>query len=149
MAGNEEPGKELESAALLSTVSRDWNPDRVARHLERAAAQAYQALRRARWLALLHDSDILYLEPGSARARLLIVRDGAVVDAVDGGPERVPRVRLQRTRNPRFDRAKYDRLRILSSELKRIAQDGGQVAVDWGAARAVSQRWLSGILRVV
>jgi DNA polymerase III epsilon subunit-like protein len=134
---------------LLSTKSRDWDPERVARHLERAAAQAYQVYRRARWLALIHDSDILYAEPGSGRTRLLLVRDGAIVDASDRGAAWTPSARVQRTREPRFDRAKYDRLRILSSELKRIVQDGGHVAVHWGAGEAVSRRWLSGILRLI
>jgi len=139
----------VESPELAPTKSRDWDPERVARHLERAAAQAYQIYRRARWLALIHDSDIRYAEPGSARTRLLSVRDGVIVDASDSGPPGPASARVQRTRAPHFDRAKYDRLRILSTELKRIAQDGGQVVVHWSAARGISQRLLNGVLRLI
>lgn len=142
---NEEP----EDPLPLPAKSRAWDPERVARHLERAAAHAYQTYRRARWLTLLHDCDILYAEPGSTRSRRLTVRDGAIVDASDGGSESASSASVQRTKAARFDRAKYDRLRILSTELKRVAQDGGHVAVHWGRARAVSPRWLSGILRLV
>jgi DNA polymerase III epsilon subunit-like protein len=139
----------VEGAELLPPKSRSWDPERVARHLERAAAQAYQIYRRARWLALIHDSDILYTEPGSPRTRLLMIRDGAIADAKDSEPQWLPQARLVKTQALRFDRAKYDRLRILSSELKRIGQDGGFVAVHWGAAQTVSQRLVSGILRLV
>ena len=133
-----------------------WDAERVARHVERAAAQAYQTYRRARWLQLLHDSDIVYREPERDRARWLQIRDGELAAARDvtevalgrvpSAPER-PALRLDR--NPDFDRRKYDRLRVLSTELKRIARDGGQLSVQWGPGRRVPARWLSGVLRLV
>ena len=141
--------EEAEASELLPNRSRDWDPDRVARHLERAAAQAYQIYRRARWLVLIHDCDILYAEPGSTRTRLLSVRDGSLLDARDSGPEWSSSTRRSQMSEVRFDRAKYDRLRILTSELKRVAQDGGQVAVQWGTGQALSPRWLFGVLRLV
>lgn len=48
-----------------------------------------------------------------------------------------------------FDRTKYDRLRILTTELKRIVRDGGFVAVHWGPKRSIPSQLLPGILRVV
>jgi DNA polymerase III subunit epsilon len=146
---SDEPERDLEATALLPPKSRDWDPERVARHLERAAAQAYQAYRRSRWLTLIHDSDILYVEKNAARTRLLSVRGGLIVDASDSRTDWVSSARVRGSEDVRFDRAKYDRLRILSTELKRISQEGGRVAVHWGAARAVSPRWLRGILRLV
>ena len=96
-----------------------WDPERVARHIERAAAQAYQAFRRAHWLSLLHDCDIVYREPNSAQARLLRIRDGAVVEAVAAAPDWAPVERARPVAEQRtllaFDRAKYDRLRVLTS----------------------------------
>jgi len=130
-----------------------WDPERVARHIERAAAHAFQTARRARFLQLLHDCDIVYCEPGGARARRLLLRDGALVDALDVVLDWVPG-ELARARGPRrtlesFDRAKYDRLRVLSSELKRIARDGGHVSVHFGPTASIPQRWLAGVLRLV
>ena len=131
-----------------------WDPERVARHLERAAAQAYQVYRRARWLGLLHDSDIVFREPGSTRTRLLRVRDGELREAVDAPLALPPSTELTRTRRttPRageFDREKYDRLRILSTELKRIQRDGGLVTIYVGRTRAIPAARLLGIQRLV
>jgi hypothetical protein len=135
-----------------------WDPERVTRHLERAAAQAYQLYRRARWLALLHDCDIVYREPDGTRTRLLRMRDGELREATDVDPEHVQRSDLTRARRHRvpggaaaanrFDRETYDRLRILCTELKRIQRDGGFVAVSLGT-RAIPARLLAGIQRLV
>jgi DNA polymerase III epsilon subunit-like protein len=132
-----------------------WDPARVVRHVERAAAHAYQTARRARFLRLLHDSDIVYREPGSAQARRLHLRDGALAEASDVSLDWVPS-ELGRALGQRparalesFDRAKYDRLRVLSSELKRIARDGGHVSVHFGPKVSIPQRWLAGVLRLV
>ena len=118
---------------------QDWAPERVARHLERAAAQAYRALRRARWLRLLHDSDVAFREPAAVEARRLRIRAGEIVVADgDGAPSATA-----------FDRARYDRLRILTTELKRIVRDGGEVVVYAKGRRAVPARLLRGIFAVV
>lgn len=135
--------------AVDSAQSRAWDAPRVARHVERALVQAYRAYRRARWLTLLHDSDVIYREPGATRARLLALRGGQVVAARDTEAEHAPAERLHPAllgRHPPFDRAKYDRLRVLTTELKRIVRDGGSVALCWGPARRLPERWLPGAL---
>ncbi|HET7538777.1 MAG TPA: GIY-YIG nuclease family protein [Polyangiaceae bacterium] len=130
-----------------------WDPERVVRHIERAGAHAYRTARRARFLQLLHDCDIVYREPGSSQARRLLLRDGTLVDASDSALDWVPSSAARSPGQPRtvarFDRAKYDRLRVLSSELKRIARDGGYVSVHFGPNAAIPQRWLPGALRLV
>ncbi|HVR62364.1 MAG TPA: GIY-YIG nuclease family protein [Polyangia bacterium] len=108
--------------------TRDWDPERVARHLERAAAQAYLTYRRSRWLRLLFDSDVVYREPGDARARRLRFRAGQLIDAANAGDDSVASTAESPEPAPaRFDRATYDRLRILTTELRRLMRDGGQV----------------------
>ena len=123
-----------------------WDPARVARHLERAAAQAYRAHRRARWLRLLHDADVSYREPGALESRRLRIRGGEVTAVnVEGestaaagpGPP------------PAFDRARYDRLRILTTELKRILRDGGQVVVYAQGRRRLPASLMRGIFAVI
>jgi DNA polymerase III subunit epsilon len=123
-----------------------WDPERVARHLERALCQAYQLLRRGYWLRLLHDSAIVYREPGSQRSRHLLIRGGVLVDASDHEPQDsisppAPRANFRRQPEP-FERAKYDRLRVLGSELKRVRRDGGSVAVYLTPERRLSERIL-------
>jgi len=119
-----------------------WDAERVARHIERAAATAYQTYRRARWLRLLHDCDISYREPEATRAFALQIRDGALLGAArDSTPHSIAPAQ--------FDRAKYDRLRVLTSELKRIVRDGGEVSVQLAKGRRIPERLLGGILRLV
>jgi DNA polymerase III subunit epsilon len=114
-----------EPEAVEDPQAPDWDPERVARHLERAAAQAYLLFRRSRWLRLFFDSDVTYREPGSARTRRLHLRAGQLAAAVDDADERRPALAV--AASGAFDRATYDRLRILTTELRRILRDGGYV----------------------
>jgi DNA polymerase-3 subunit epsilon len=142
----EEPPAETEEKTT------DWDPERIARHLERAAAQAYQVYRRASWLRLLHDSDIVYREPESARTRLLRVRNGELCETRDLEPHETPAESLRIRRAPHlipFDRIKYDRLRILSTELKRIQRDGGDGAIYLGRKRRIPTALCAAIQRVI
>jgi DNA polymerase III subunit epsilon len=118
-----------------------WDPERVLRHLERGITHAHQLLQRARWLCLIYDSDVLFREPGSKRGRLLSVRAGRLSEAVDAPTDALQTTlpyRLRSERQVGFNRARYDRLRTLTTELKRILRDGG------GASVRVRRRWLEG-----
>ena len=146
------PAAEAADAEDSDDKPEGWDAARVARHVERAAAQAYQTYRRARWLQLLHDSDIEYREPASDRAYMLHVRDGELASAEDASTSDArPRAAEGRAASG-FDRSKYDRLRVLSSELKRIVRDGGHVQM-WRrgrrAARPIPTQLLLGVLRSV
>ncbi len=128
-----------------------WDPERVLRHLERAVAHGYQLLQRARWLCLLHDSVVVFREPGSGVKRVIFVNDGQLGEGRElrageslSGPQRLPAL-LERQAS--FDRAKYDRLRTLSSELKRVLRDGGEFAVALRRARWLSGAALAALLR--
>jgi len=122
-----------------------WDPARVARHLERAAAQAYRAYRRTRWLKLLVDAEVIYREPAATRTRRLRIRTGQVSAADLDEPLEVPAAPA----GAPFDRACYDRLRILTTELKRITRDGGDVVVRLQAGRALPPRLLPGVFAVI
>src|SRR5262249_32985033 len=126
-----------------------WDDKRVARHVEGALANAYRAARRARWLTLLHDSDVVYREPKSERVRLLRVREGKLLEASDAPADLPVRERTSAAARPGFDRQKYDRLRVLTSELKRVCRDGGLVSVPWCARGRLSAQRVVRALRVV
>ncbi|HTQ04367.1 MAG TPA: GIY-YIG nuclease family protein [Polyangiaceae bacterium] len=138
--------------ASTDAADRSWDPARVARHVERAAAQAFRAYRRAHFLRLLHESDVVFREPEAAEARLLRVRSGHVIDARTLTSAHVPAGRVRPRGSlapPHFDRATYDRLRILTTELKRIVRDGGSVAVHFGPHRRLAERSVAAVLGVV
>ncbi|HET9929843.1 MAG TPA: hypothetical protein VFQ35_04115, partial [Polyangiaceae bacterium] len=91
-----------------------------------------------------------YREPSASQSRLLVISGAAIVAARDEPSSYRPAQRtLARAVPPRFDRKSYDRLRVLSTELKRIARDGGEVQVHWGPARSVSQPALASVLALV
>jgi hypothetical protein len=48
-----------------------------------------------------------------------------------------------------FDAARYDSLRILTTELKRILRDGGSVAVRLSPTRTLTGAALAAVLRLV
>jgi DNA polymerase III subunit epsilon len=122
-----------------NTAPEAWDEERVLRHLERAVAHGQQLLDRARWLCLLCESVVEFREPGSDRTRRLVVQLGKPLEATDVGPdEPVPapgRPPPLAMRQAAFDRAHYDRLRTLTTELKRVQRDGGSVAVRLGRGR--------------
>src|SRR5262249_49934291 len=91
---------------------------------------------------LLHDSSIVFQEAASQRSRLLAIRAGRLVDAQDAPGaallEPLP-YRPLAERQAAFDRGRYDRLRTLTSELKRVLRDGGSARIHVGRTR-----WLDG-----
>jgi DNA polymerase III epsilon subunit-like protein len=159
LAAARSPGArdDSESDADEPTASPgSWDADRVLRHLERAVAHGHQLLDRARWLCLLCDSLVVFREPSSELSRRLTLRGGRLVDARDAPPDALGEVEPARTsmrplcvRQASLDRAHYDRLRTLTTELKRIQRDGGEVAVRVGRSRWLRAEALAGVLRGV
>ena len=88
---------------------------------------------------------MVYQEPGATRTRRLRIRAGQVSAADQDDPLAV----LAAPADASFDRACYDRLRILTTELKRIARDGGNVVVRVQAGRALPPRLLPGVFAVI
>jgi len=111
-----------------------WTPELVERALEWIAVRAILARRRARWLTRLMDAAIVWREPGSDRTRLLMLERGDVVSCTDTSPDRgVPlapgRERPEAEQRAALTLARYDRLRVVTTELKRVIAAGGFVAV--------------------
>lgn len=143
-----ENGLELDVSAPSA-----WDPKRVARHLERALFQAYTLFRRSRWLCILYDSVVEYREAGGDRTCVLVVREGEIVDARDL-PVEEPLLSAwtappHHARQRAFDRSKYDRLRILTTELRRIRRDDGHATIHIDHGRRLREALLDGILRRV
>jgi hypothetical protein len=128
-----------------------WDAARVCRHLERAAAQAYRALRRGSWLCLLANSNIEYREPSARVAEHLALRAAELVDSAPPltPPRADPATRERQATQLAFDAAHYDSLRILTTELKRILRDGGEVEVRLSRSRVLRGAQLARVLRVV
>ncbi|HVY30215.1 MAG TPA: GIY-YIG nuclease family protein [Polyangiaceae bacterium] len=141
-----------EPEATDEDAPKVWDAPRVCRHLERAISQAYRVLRRSSWLCLLAESSVAYREPGAEVARYLQLSAAELSESGDVGvgttlpaPTRPPRLALQTA----FDAARYDSLRILTTELKRILKGGGEVKVRLSRSRLLQGAALERLLSVV
>lgn len=122
-----------------------WDRDAVRRALERTIVQEGLLVRRARAIALLSHAVIAFQEPRATTARLLVVRRGEILERADVETVEAVALRVPATPAPpraarlaAFDAALYDRLRVLGTELRRIADQGGSVAIRIG--RHVTRR---------
>jgi DNA polymerase-3 subunit epsilon len=101
-----------------------WTPERIRRHLERTLAGESLLVRRARILALLVDAEVHFVDdgvertlaPASAHPRPLALRKAS------------------------FDARRYDRTRVLVTELLRVLEKGGTVLVRVGRHRLEARR---------
>ena len=128
-----------------------WTPELVQRSLEWLSLRGALARRRASWLTRLVDASVVWTEPGAAGARLIVVENGEVLqhDAVE--PNAVPPVppgyaRSVEVRREVFTLARFDRLRVLSTELKRLVAAGAPVAVRLGVGPPLADARLASIL---
>jgi DNA polymerase-3 subunit epsilon len=160
--GSELHKRMLDDDALATIEAPDdddapWDPARVRFELERVTLTAAQQIRRARWLCLLSESSVAWRPGATARSarRLLVIERGAIVERrtlAEG--ERLPvpvgASLTLRERQQSFDVASYDRLRVLSTELKRVVgANPAAAAVRVSARPAVFGDRLWRLLRMV
>lgn len=135
-AGDE--GDMEEAPTEEASPRRDWTPELAQLSMEWLAIRGALALRRARWLTRLSEATLTFRERG-AEPRLLVLEAGALAGrAAAGGLE--PPVPAGHRREPSarhegFDVARLDRLRVLTTELKRLVEEGAPVALRLGAGR--------------
>ena len=128
-----------------------WTPELVQRSLEWLALRAALARRRAIWLTRLVDASVVWTEPGSSEARLIVVENGEVVLTAAATAHATPPVppgctRPIAVRREAFTVARFDRLRVLSTEMKRLAAAGAPVALRSGVAPALADARLAAAL---
>jgi DNA polymerase-3 subunit epsilon len=128
-----------------------WTPEFVQVSLEWLALRAALARRRALWLTRLFDSSVVWCEPGDSGARLIVIENGEIVlsrtvDANATPP--IPRGyrRPVAERREAFTLASFDRLRVLTTELKRLTAAGAPVALRLGVAPALDESRLASAL---
>jgi DNA polymerase-3 subunit epsilon len=128
-----------------------WTPEFVQVSLEWLALRAALARRRAIWLTRLFDSSLLWREPDSTCARLIVIQKGelvlsAAVDANAGPPVPPGYRRPMAARREAFTLASFDRLRVLTTELKRLIAARAPVALRLGAGPALDESRLASAL---
>ena len=128
-----------------------WTPEFVQVSLEWLALRAALARRRAIWLTRLFDSSVVWREPVDSCARLIVIENSEVVlsGAVDANatPPIPPGYRRPvAARREAFTLASFDRLRVLTTELKRLIAAGAPVALRLGVGPALDESRLASAL---
>jgi DNA polymerase-3 subunit epsilon len=128
-----------------------WTPELVHVSLEWLALRAALARRRAMWLTRLVDASVVWREPGAARARLMVIEGGEIVLSTDADPDGSPPIpsgyqRPVMARRELFTVACFDRLRVLTTELKRVVAAGAPATLRFGIAPALANARLAAAL---
>ena len=110
--------------------------------LEWLVLRAALARRRAIWLTRLFDSTLVWREPDGRCTRLIVIENGEVVSSRTVGADETPPIppghsRAAAARREAFTVASFDRLRVLSTELKRLSGAGAPVALRLGVGPAL------------
>jgi DNA polymerase-3 subunit epsilon len=129
----------------------DWTPELVQVSLEWIALRAALSWRRAIWLTRLVDATVVWTEPGATSARLIVIEHGDVVFRAAVGADMTPPVppghrRPVAARREIFTMACFDRLRVLTTELKRLVAAGAPVALRLGDPPALTDARLAAAL---
>ena len=128
-----------------------WTPELVQLSLEWLALRAALARRRAIWLTRLVDASVVWTEPGTTGARLIVVENGEVVLNSNVEANATPPIpsgytRSVAARREVFTVARFDRLRVLSTELKRLVAAGAPVALRLGVTPPLADARLASVL---
>jgi len=121
-----------------------WTPESVQASLEWLALRAALARRRAIWLTRLFDASVVWREPGDRSGRLIVIEDGEVVVSAEVDAHAPPPIppgyrRPVAARREGFTVASFDRLRVLTTELKRVIAAGAPVTLRLGVGPALDQ----------
>jgi DNA polymerase-3 subunit epsilon len=128
-----------------------WTPEFVQVSLEWLALRAALARRRAIWLTRLFDCSVVWREPGDSGARLIVIEAGELVSSAAVDANAAPPVppgyrRCAAERREAFTLASFDRLRVLTTELKRLVAAGGPMALRLGARPPLDESRLASAL---
>ncbi len=132
-------------------ASRVWTPELVQLSLEWLALRAALARRRAIWLTRLFDSSVVWREPSEGSPRLIVIEKGEValraVAEVSAPPPVPPGYRRPvAARREALTLASFDRLRVLSTELKRLIAADAPVSLRLGVGPALEESRLASVL---
>ena len=143
--------EEDEDTSETNRAVTQWTPDFVQISLEWVALRAALARRRAIWLTRLVDASVVWRERGGIGARLIVIENGEIVLNTAVDPDATPPIpsgyrRPLASRREVLTLASFDRLRELTTELKRLVAAGAPVALRLGVAPALAGSRLASAL---
>jgi DNA polymerase-3 subunit epsilon len=157
VAQAEETEENLEADSADSDPDIDeapsWTPETVARGIEKFTMRSGLLIRRARWLCLLSESSLAWEARDADDHRKIVLRleNGAVARRLElPRREEVPLpagyARRMTDRQKIFDLTTYERLRVITTELRRLVAGGRHIEIRLRPNATLSRRQLARIL---
>jgi DNA polymerase-3 subunit epsilon len=139
---------------LMSEGSRLWSPETVQRAIEHAVNRAALLVRRSCWFRLLGNSMLRWktVPVMNGRERMLVFHRGHIVcrkhipPAGEGTLSPILRFVTDTERIP-FDLIVYDRLRVATTEIKRLLANGRQPLLTLGCGLRMQRSQLERVLQ--
>ncbi len=133
-AENETDNGDVESEQKNSIKEHVWTPEEVAHAIEKMIRHSAHLIRRARWFCLLSESSLAW---SSADRRdndkiLVVFKNGSVLErknlkAGEKTPIPLGYGKSFRTRQMSINLITYDRLRVVTTELRRLVAEGRNI----------------------
>ena len=143
---------DIDGAAAQREVSGSehvWSPDAVAGAIERMVRHSAHLIRRTRWFCLLSESCLAWSSAGQPAKdkKLVVFEKGAVLQRDDVQPaSKIPTppgfARSFQTRKNNIDLITYDRLRVVTTELRRLISEGREVELRLGPRKSLGTKAL-------
>ena len=133
-----------------------WTPEAVARSIERAFMHNAHLIRRARWFCLLSESALAWEAAGRPQANKIMVvfengrvnhRDELSMDDEPATPAGFVKSFHERQKN--IDLNTYDRLRVVTTEMRRIISEGRDIELCLKPEVTLTRQQLIRVLRWV
>jgi DNA polymerase-3 subunit epsilon len=136
-----------------SDDQQDWTPESVSHAIEGLIRSAALSIRRARWYAMLSESTLIWIPGRGADAvrRMMVFKEGDVICSRElGDNDGIDISRGHRKpfwiRQQHFDIMTFDRMRIVTTELRRLNSEDRVIALHLGKKPVLKSRALSRIL---
>ncbi len=146
----------LDSEGRTDPRPFEWTPEAVTGTIESLLRRCGHLVRRARWFAMLSESTLAWsVSDGAAsRQNLVVLRDAKVGARYElGGEDPLPLppgvAKTRRDRQRYLDLAAYDRLRVLTTEMRRILAEERKLRLRFGRNAVVGESQLRRLLRWV
>ncbi len=150
-----EPGQDgeiFQEDEAQESNAEEWTPERVFKALKRKIRLGSFQMRRARWFCRLSESMLTWSNgKGSEKHVLLIERGNPIFKGrnldLDGGCFRAGSKKNMIERQANFDIATLDRMRIVTTEIRRLVQEDRDIELCFHPGKVLQKEQLRKMLK--